>query len=117
MFVISKSIKTKNFSLRVIYVPKRMMMHAIRTAYVCLKNITANNLSPEDTSSFDTNVGLLALNHNLGTPQHKKAILGHMFNYRYNTKNMYNLSSHNTKIITNEPVGPSAHVITELPIA
>lgn len=88
-------------------------VYTMKTAFACIKTISNNamldEISNENTAEFDNQVGLLALNVNLGTPQHKKAILGHIFNYRYNTKRMYALSPH-------EPVGPSAHVITELPL-
>ena len=56
----------------------------LKTAYNCLHTISNNNLldnlSPNDHTVFNTEVGHLALNPLLGTPQHKKAILGHMLN-------------------------------------
>ena len=95
-------------------------LYAARTAYHCLKIITEptmlDKISSENHTAFNKELGLFALNTTLGTPQHKKAILGHMLNYPMNAKTMYDLSKYATKIITNEPIGPSAHILTELPV-
>lgn len=58
----------------------------------------------------------LALDSSLGTPQHKKTVLGHMLNYSFNSAMMYQASEHAEKIITTEPLSPNSYVITKLPV-
>lgn len=98
-------------------------IYAVKTAYICLHAISNNDFfnklsNPSTTKKeFDNAIGTLALDHSLGTPQHKKSILSHMFNHQYNTKNVYALvPSHQHLIVANEPKGPSPHIITEMPL-
>lgn len=111
--------------IKINHIIKRTMIgsrcvHAARAAYHCLQTITKitmlNDISKNNHEAFNKEIGALALDSSLGTPQHKKAIIGHMLNYPFDCATMYGLSNHVEKIVTNEPVGPSSHVITELPV-
>lgn len=92
----------------------------LKTSYVFLRSAVSsnvlNNINSNDHSSFDSEMGSLALNHALGTPQHKKTLLGHMFSHKFNIQQVFELSKHNDKIITQETVGPSSNIMTELPV-
>ena len=92
----------------------------LKTSYIFMKSAVSsnviNNISANDYSSFDSTVGLLSLNHELGTPQHKKALFLHLFNHRYNIRQIYNLSKFKHKIRTHETVGPSSNFMTEFPV-
>lgn len=74
-----------------------------------------DKINKQNHTPFNKEVGHLALNHTQGTPQHKRSFLGHMFNYRFNTRDIYNLSPYSDKISTEESSGPCSHIITEFP--
>lgn len=91
-----------------------------RTVFVCMRSVLSSNvtdkISVNDHSSFNSETCSLALKHQLGTPQHKKTVLSHLFNHQYNIRQAYNLSKFKNKINTQETCGPSSNVLTELPI-
>lgn len=104
-------------------IQKRTMINSrcfvtAKTAFNCLSTLTSKDIldttTTDNQTSFNTSIGKITLNSLLGTPQHKRAILGHMLNHKLNTKTLYSLSAHNDLIKTTEAGGPGSHIITEL---
>jgi len=89
-----------------------------KTAFNCLSTLASKDLldstSKDNQTTFNTTIGKFALNPLLGTPQHKRAILGHMLNHKLNTKTIYGLCTHSDLIKTTEAHGPTSNIITEV---